>query len=138
MALVTFEDLPSTNTPINANNLNNNFNELNNANIYSASEIKIGTFLNKPLYRKVIDCGQLPNTTLKDVSTGLSNVIVQNIYGKAYNSGTGNSLPLPYVTIGTAGGVMLAFNSNNVRIQTDTDRSGWTGIVILEYTKNSD
>lgn len=28
MAKVTFEDLPSTNTPINANNLNNNFNYL--------------------------------------------------------------------------------------------------------------
>lgn len=27
MALVTFEDLPSTNTPINSANLNNNFNE---------------------------------------------------------------------------------------------------------------
>lgn len=25
MALIEFEDLPSTNTPINANNLNNNF-----------------------------------------------------------------------------------------------------------------
>ena len=30
MALITFEDLPSTNTPLNAANLNNNFNELNN------------------------------------------------------------------------------------------------------------
>jgi len=28
MALITFEDLPSTNTPINASNLNNNFSEL--------------------------------------------------------------------------------------------------------------
>lgn len=28
MALVVFEDLPSTNTPLNAQNLNNNFNEL--------------------------------------------------------------------------------------------------------------
>lgn len=30
MALITFEDLPSANTPLNAANLNNNFNELNN------------------------------------------------------------------------------------------------------------
>lgn len=30
MALITFEDLPSTNTPLNADNLNNNFEELNN------------------------------------------------------------------------------------------------------------
>lgn len=29
MALITFENLPSTNTPLNAANLNNNFNELN-------------------------------------------------------------------------------------------------------------
>lgn len=33
MSLVTFEDLPSTNTPINSNNLNNNFDELNNKHI---------------------------------------------------------------------------------------------------------
>lgn len=31
MALITFEDLPSTNTPLNAANLNNNFSELNSA-----------------------------------------------------------------------------------------------------------
>ena len=30
MALITFQDLPSTSTPLNATNLNNNFNELNN------------------------------------------------------------------------------------------------------------
>ena len=30
MALIEFENKPSTNTPINATNLNNNFNELNN------------------------------------------------------------------------------------------------------------
>lgn len=29
MSLITFENLPSTNTPINAQNLNNNFDELN-------------------------------------------------------------------------------------------------------------
>lgn len=30
MAMITFEDLPSTNTPLNAANLNNNFNEVLN------------------------------------------------------------------------------------------------------------
>ena len=30
MAMVTFEDLPSTNTPLNATNLNNNFSEILN------------------------------------------------------------------------------------------------------------
>ena len=34
MALIQFEDLPSTNTPINANNLNNNFNELKAYTLY--------------------------------------------------------------------------------------------------------
>lgn len=44
MAMITFEDLPSTNTPLNAANLNNNFNELNNI-LSSGSEsgrVKIG------------------------------------------------------------------------------------------------
>ena len=33
MALVTFQDLPSTSTPLNSANLNNNFNEINNKTI---------------------------------------------------------------------------------------------------------
>ena len=42
MALITFENLPSTNTPINAENLNNNFNELDSG--ISALDTKIDTY----------------------------------------------------------------------------------------------
>lgn len=44
MALVTFQDLPSTSTPLNAENLNNNFNELN-----SKSVIRVGLGANTSL-----------------------------------------------------------------------------------------
>lgn len=44
MALVTFQDLPSTSTPLNAANLNNNFNELN-----SKSAIRVGLSANTSL-----------------------------------------------------------------------------------------
>ena len=42
MALIEFENKPSTDTPINANNLNNNFNELKNLIITSMFSISIG------------------------------------------------------------------------------------------------
>lgn len=40
MSLIEFEDFPSTNTPINAENLNNNFNELND---YNSIKIRFST-----------------------------------------------------------------------------------------------
>ena len=44
MALIEFEDLPDTSTPVNANNLNNNFDELSD-NINDLSENVKGTVL---------------------------------------------------------------------------------------------
>ena len=46
MALVTFEDYPSTNTPLNSTNLNNNFSELSNiitTDIFTSSETSVAT-----------------------------------------------------------------------------------------------
>lgn len=43
MALIEFNDLPNTTTPINATNLNNNFNELNNKSSLSARSGTDGT-----------------------------------------------------------------------------------------------
>lgn len=108
-----------------------------NTGIFSEEETIIGTWLGKPLYKKIIDIGNLPNAQIKDVPTGLTDVVVQHIYGRAYNSTSGNTLPLPYVA-GVDAYINLAFNNKNARVSTVNDRSAWTGYVVLEYTKNSD
>ena len=105
---------------------------------YSTTERIIGTWIDgKPIYRKVIDCGNLPNATTKDTATGLTNVICQNIYGRAYNSVSGNTIPLPYNGTGD-GYIVISYNNNNARITTGSDRSSWTGYIVVEYTKTTD
>jgi microcystin-dependent protein len=106
---------------------------------YSTSEIVVGTWVNgKPLYRKVYDLGNLPNTGNKDVATGLTDVMVQNIYGRAYNPVSTNVITLPYVAIEMQAMVSLAFNNNNIRVVAGSDRSNLTGYAVLEYTKTTD
>ena len=42
-------------------------NEVNSKLVYSTSEQVVGKFLNKPLYRKVISTGNLPDSTYLDI-----------------------------------------------------------------------
>jgi len=119
-------------------------NYVNGLNTYSTTEHRIGTWINgKPLYRKVIDIGNLPNTNDKKIDTGLifnsNNCILRNFYGVASYS-NGISFPLPYINpIDITYTVSLNLNSNNqVVVTTGSDRSLMTGYVVLEYTKTTD
>ena len=112
--------------------------ELEKINTYSTDETICGTWLGKPLYRKVIDIGDLPDSTYKDVSTGLSNVNYIRIYGYAFNSSEA-TLPLPSSAVGSTYSIaLLVMNTNEVRIQTGVDRSAYSGYVVVEYTKNEE
>lgn len=77
MDLIEFKDLPDTSTPINAENLNNNFNKLkdNIYEIYSTEEVKTcSTWIDgKPIYRKVIEIDSLPNDTEITYEHNISN-----------------------------------------------------------------
>lgn len=112
-------------------------NFVNNLHTYSTNEIRVGEWLGKPLYRKVIDVGNLPNVATKDTATGLTNIICQNIYGRAYNSGSGNTIPLPYNGTGD-GYIVISYNNNNIRVTAGSDRSSWAGYIVVEYTKTTD
>ena len=107
---------------------------------YSTGEIRIGTWLGKPLYRKVIDCGMLPNATTKTISTGLSNVsAILKLYGTAYSGGT--MLPIPHASAQNLTAAIAAFLTNSygtLTIQTGSDRSTLKGYIVLEYTKTTD
>ena len=162
---------PSTSTPINATNLNKmdtqiKTNETNittnasdisaldtrvtsaeetidNDRTYSTTEQVIGKWFNgKPLYRKVISIGNLPNTTTKTVETGLTinstHCIVTKIYGVA-NYSNGITLPLPFTSEAAGASIVInTNNSNQLSITTGTDRSAATGYIILEYYKATD
>lgn len=109
-------------------------------NIYSTEETIIGKWINgKNVYRKVIDFGQLPNNADKSVTTGLNNVNYINMYGFATN-GT-QYFPLNLIRIGTTNQnyeISSYINNNSILISTGVDRSTFTAIIVLEYTKSTD
>ena len=116
--------------------------------VYSADETICGTWLGKPLYRKVYDIGNLPNASLKHVQAGVTGITCRHLYGTAVGTGTGSSyagytLTLPFVhTNSASNGISLRYDgsggNSNIDIVTGTDQSGYVGYVVMEYTKNSD
>jgi hypothetical protein len=149
MSLIEFKNLPDTSTPFTAENFNNNFEYLESLNNYSTDEIIIGKWIdNKPIYRKVINFGTLPNASRKEVITDIptneTNII--NYYGIAYGTDSNNLkyvLTLPDVDPqGPAQATRLSINTlngyYNIFIKAGIDRSNYTAHVVLEYTKTTD
>lgn len=145
MKKINFVNKPNTDTPINDKNLNKMQDNIENAieekQTYTTEEKVVGTWIDdKPLYRKVIDVGSLPNSATIEVDTGLDSAVVRPIkmHGYAYNSTTGAFLILPYI-IGSGGDIYLQYlTTNKFRIITSTDRTNLNAYVVLEYTKTTD
>ena len=67
---------------------------------YSTTETVVGEYNGKPLYRKVVDCGTLPNNTAKEILHGVSNLnIITLITGTAWDSDCTSMIPLPTVSL---------------------------------------
>lgn len=136
MALIEFKDLPDTTTPITADNLNNNFEELNNRSIYSFNEIVIGTFVDgRPIYRKTVYISSYPNASEVMYDVGLINVdFTINVYGNA------NNLIVNGARSANPQGAIDAFVENNLlKIATgNVDRSLHSGYIHIEYVKTTD
>ena len=108
---------------------------------YSTAEQVVGTWIDgKPLYRKTINFGALPNATTKSVSHGLSNFRVRNFYGVAVNPSTNTTFYLPTLSGNTTAFVTMYIDSGNVIIDTmSTNRSAFTECYItIEYIKTTD
>ena len=104
---------------------------------YSLQETETGkTWLGKKVFRKVVDCGALPDTTTKSVPHSINNLAqFTNIEGVSRTPGNNVTLPLPYFNTGT-GYVKLYANASNVVLVTATDLTGYSETyVTLEYTK---
>lgn len=109
---------------------------------YSTNEIIVGNWVDdKPIYRKVIDIGNLPNASQTIVSHNISNIKrIVKLYGSATRDSDKDTMPIPYVTFNSNnnGGINLYANNVSILVSTSTDRSSYTGYVVLEYTKTND
>lgn len=113
-------------------------NYVKDINVYSTNEVDTGkTWIDgKPIYRKVVDCGLLPNNTFKDVSHNISNLDeIININGIInYNNGFYNLFPL-YKTSSIA---YIDYISTSIfKIKTTQSEGNANLKLIVEYTKTS-
>lgn len=106
-------------------------------NAFSATEMRTGQVWidGKETYRKVVDCGALPNNTTKNVAHGITGLgTVTLLRGMADNGTTQRTLPSPDAT--TTEVIELDITDTNVVLRSTGDQSGYTAsFVIVEYTK---
>jgi len=107
------------------------------ADVYSTTETVVGTYNGKPLYRKVVDCGALPNTAGKSVTHNISNInIITSMSGTSWND-AGKKIPLPTVSLSYP--ISVSADKSKISITTSSDRSDFKNSnVIIEYTKTTD
>lgn len=119
----------------------NVINTLNEERSYSTEEVNTGKkwIDGKPIYRKVVDCGTLPNANYKVVPHNITNIDTVITSNGISTDGTYN-LILPYVDAGTpTNGVQMYITTISVYLRTGADRSSYTKTkVIIEYTKTTD
>lgn len=123
--------------------VNNNATILQGATTYSTSETNTGKIWidGKPIYRKVINCGNLPNASSTTIAHGITSLETYiSVIGVAQRSTDNDLLPIPYVTFNAnnSGGIAIYCDNTSVHLTTSTNRSGYVGYVTLEYTKTTD
>lgn len=115
--------------------------------VYSTSEEKVGAWIDgKTIYQKTIDCGALPNTTTKYISTDIEASQIVKIEGIAtapQSGGTDKAITIPMPFTGSGGSYVglyahiLSTNKISIRVSTDADRSAYNGYITIQYTKLS-
>ncbi len=110
---------------------------------YSETETEIGTWLDAPLYRKVVVYPLTSGTSSVDVNFSLSNVTVKRYEGYIVRSNENILKPLPYVSADNQYNFALYLNNYDSApvmhiIAIGSTLSTGTVITgIIEYTKNS-
>lgn len=112
--------------------------QISNLGNYSTTEHLTGKYWvdGKPIYRKVVDFGALPNNGRKDVNHGISSISSWvSIQGIAWESSK-NAVPLPHVDTDNSYSIAIWSTPTAVIIKTSQNRSPFASCyVILEYTK---
>lgn len=110
-------------------------------NDYSLDEQIVGTWIDgKPLYQKTIDCGSLPDTTYKEIETGLDTTAnVVNLFGYTTRI-EGERMPLPFVSEKDSSQCIRVYITaeRKIYISTGTNRIKWSAYITLQYTKTTD
>lgn len=115
------------------------YNGLLNNQRYSTSEIDTGKkwIDGKTIYRKVVDCGALPNATTKNVAHGITGLdTVVTLYGAAKDPTSTVHIPLPYSEPTASNTVGIYIQGSDIRIGDGYDYSNLTAKVVIEYTKS--
>ena len=103
--------------------------DLQSANKFLTTETLVGKWGTSNLYRKYVTTGALPNTAIKSFDIGITTETVRRI--EMYYDSNAEFGPFPN-NEGTA-----SFNKSTKKLDVATsgDYSGYTGVVIVEYTK---
>ena len=109
---------------------------------YSTEEQVIGEWIDgKPLYQKTIDCGALPNSTVKRINHNIKNIaFVTNFWGVASVADKTRSVFIPAdIVVGSNYCITMEYRGANIIITTNYDASGFVlTYVTLQYTKTTD
>lgn len=87
-------------------------------------------YLGKPVYVKVVDCGNLPASGLKNIAHGIANCKPIHVYGEMSNGNT-----LPYA-VGT--NYYISADRGYIQIYVTGDLSDQTVKATIKYTKTTD
>lgn len=147
MALVEFVN--NSAPYLNAENLNNNFeyleNKIDNGEIYSTNEIKTNkVWINgKPIYRKVISISEAINQTNNVFAHGISNIeFIKIKEANVFNTSNGASYSLPiylYNSHTATDALSVKVDFTNITFyMASAWNTQWQKTIVLEYTKTTD
>lgn len=125
------------------NVLNDTKNYVDGTNSYSTNEVKTGGkwIDGKPIYRKVVNFGALPNATIKGVTFDNINAdTFMKIEGIAMSANS-TAITIPFTDVSsTTQSISIFANSTSVSINAGSvNRSDYNKCyIILEYTKTTD
>lgn len=94
----------------------------------------------RPVYRKVIDFGALPNAALKNVAHGLTintGFTITELYGAATDPAGPNYIQLPYSSPTANQNISLKMDGTNVTVTTGIDMTAYTTCrIIIEFLRS--
>lgn len=108
---------------------------------YSTSEIIIGTYMDKPLYRKVVNIGSLPNNKTQTYNHNISNMEMLTYYDLIWYDSTDNRFFKAPRIDNLEVFVKCAISTTNIEIIAkglNWSNRTQNAKVVLEYTKTTD
>lgn len=107
--------------------------------VYSTTEQRIGTWMGKPLYRKVVNV-TMPNNEIKQTAHNIQNIdVITNIKGITVSSDVNTFIPIITANTGDNSYALQTWADKiYIYVRSGVDYAMQTGFVILEYTKTTD